>query len=317
MKTLKNGLSVLIAMFFVAVSASPLMADKYPTDIITWNFAMKPGGGQDGATRLLAKLVTDILGQKIIVKNRAGAGGAVAATFVKNVRPNGYQLGVGFSTTMAFDPWIKKLQFKADDFRYITTFALLNVGYLSVDDGRWSDFQGMINWAKSTGKPLNYGSNTLPDRLIARHIAGKENITINIIPMKGGGPGKAALMGGHVDFGILGSSHFATAAANKLQIINVLNATRVDGYSDVPTLVDLGYGVSVDYWTTLYGPKGLSDEIVNTLASAVKQAANSKQFKDLVENKLGARMIVLGPDELTNRMNTWSKNYKQLVDSMN
>ncbi|MCG8335003.1 MAG: hypothetical protein MJE63_10820, partial [Proteobacteria bacterium] len=64
-------------------------------------------------------------------------------------------------------------------------------------------------------------------------------------------------------------------------------------------------------------PKGLSDEIVNTLASAVKQAANSKQFKDLVENKLGARMIVLGPDELTNRMNTWSKNYKQLVDSMN
>lgn len=316
MKGLIKGILSFCALIVCSVTIPSLFAAQYPSDIITWNFAMKPGGGQDGATRLLAKLATDVLGEKIIVKNRAGAGGALAATYVKNAKPDGYQLGVGFATTMTFSPWAKKLRFKADDFTYITTFALLNVGYLSVDDGRWSDFQGMIKWAKSTGKPLNYGSNTLPDRMIVRHIARKEGIKINVIPMKGGGPGKAALLGGHVDFGILGSSHFATAKENKLQIINMLNATRVDGYPNIPTLIDLGYDVSVEYWTTLYGPKGLSSDVVDTLASSIQKAANMPQFRDLVENKLGAQMVILEPDVLAKRIKFWSKNYKKLVHSL-
>ena len=316
MKNLKFRTAFLVITLSFATLAGPAMAADYPTDIITWNFGMKPGGGQDGATRLLAKLAGEVFGQKIIVKNRAGAGGAVSATFVKSAKPDGYNIGVGFTVTTSFDPHVKKLKFKADDFTYITTMARLNLAFLSVTDGRWTDFAGMIAWAKKTGKPLNYGTNTTLDRMIVKAIAKKENIKINLLPMKGGGPGKAALMGGHVDFGILGSSHFATAKENKLQILVMLNSERNDAYPDIPTLKNLGYNLAYDTWTMFYGPKGLPKDIVAKLAQGIHKAASQQEFKDLITKKLGAHYGLLGPEELGKRMKTWNAEYQKLAQSV-
>jgi len=316
MKTLKTGLVISIIIFSITGLTGLAMADQYPSDVITWNFAMKPGGGMDGATRMLAKLTSEVMGQKIIVKNRPGAGGAVAATYIKMAKPDGYDIGVGFSLTLGFDPLVNKLQYTTDDFRYIAAFARLNVAFLSVMDDRWHDFPGMIKWAQNTGKPLNYGTISTLDRMIVKSIALKENIKINIVPMKGGGPAKAALLGGHVDFAILGSSHFATAKENNLQILTMLTETRLADYPDVPTLIDLGYETSSETWIMFYGPKGLPDDITAKLADAIHKAASMPKFQNLIKNRIGAHMELLGTDELTKRMKSWTEQYKKLVDAL-
>lgn len=172
--------------------AAPAWAD-FPEKPVNLVVGFRSGGGSDTAARILATEMEATLGQKIIVENRGGAGGAVATEYVRAQDPDGYTIGFAVATTFSFTPLTGSVAYTPDDVTFIATTHGYRTVMAAPADAPFDDWAGMLETAKERGW-INYASIIPLDRAIMQYVGKKEDIAINIVPTRGGSgarPGRA------------------------------------------------------------------------------------------------------------------------------
>ena len=277
------------------VSTTTWAQDKYPnpSKTIMWICPYAAGGNADSRSRQVAKAMGTILGQPIIIDNKAGAGGNIGADAVAKATPDGAVIGIAATATHAVNPWLySRMPYNAStDFTPITQMLRVpNVLVMNADTAKRlhiTSLPDFLRYARSHPGQLNYGSGGNGS---AGHLAGelfktRAGIFAVHIPYNGGNPAQLALLAGHVDFNF---DNLATAAPNiksgKLLALAVTTPTRSAALLDTPAIAESLKGFSVDTWWGLVAPAGTPAEVIQRLNQAFVHALQAPETKTRFAN---------------------------------
>ena len=270
--------------------------ERYPAKAITWICPYAAGGNADSRSRQVAKAMSAILGQPIIIDNKAGAGGNIGTELIARARPDGYTVGMGNFAPLAVNHALfKKLNF--DPMNDLQPITLIEKGPLILmvrSDSRYKSLQDIVSAAKAAPGRLSYASGGIGG---SHHLSGallEHTAQIDLIhaPYKSGAAGASDLMAGQVDM-MFEQMYSAMPAikGGRLRAIAITSKSRSPLLPEIPTMAELGHpAVEVQNWQGLIGPKGLPAEIVRTLNAVCNQALQTAEVKDKVlsqGNELG------------------------------
>lgn len=274
-------------------------AQDFPTRPITVWAAFPPGAAGDLYLRQLADIASKQLGQAIVVDNKPGAGGALAAgTMAGSAKPDGYTLAQAPLAALRLPLMQKTTWDPQKDFTHIihlTGYILCHAVQSESSFKTWAD---VVAFAKANPGKLIYGSSGhggtphVGTEMIAQH----SGIKLTHVPYKGGPDLTAALAGGHVMV-MAGSTQMkAMVDAGKFRVLNVWTAERVAIWPDVPTLKELGLPFVFESPYGVVGPKGMDPAIVKKLHDAFKIAMDDPASMALLA-RFDKVPRYLGPDD--------------------
>ena len=278
---------VLIASALTLALPQLATAQSWPTKPIKLIIPFAAGGTTDILGRLLAQQLTKDLGQNVIVENKGGAGGNIAAEFVAQAPADGYTIMLASGSMLTVNPSLyKKLPVNySKDFVNITNVAsgpmLLSVS-TKIPVKNLNEF---ITYAKT--KDLNFGSAGIGSQvhMAAENLTYSANIPATHVPYKGESAAINDLVSGQIDF-MVGNLTAATgfAKAGQIKPIAVTSAKRVKQLPDVPTVAESGIpGFESTGWFGLIAPantpKVITDKIYDATVKAVKSDAMQKSLE--------------------------------------
>jgi tripartite-type tricarboxylate transporter receptor subunit TctC len=278
------GCLALLVSAAAGVAAEP----AYPEKAITLVVPFPAGGSTDIAARILAERMSPILGQPIVIENRAGAAGAIGMRAVAGSAPDGYTLGVsGVGTSAILEAFGQKLGYSPErDLITVGHMGSLALVIASRSDLEANDLAQLIALAKARPGKLNYGTSGVgtPGHLAFEYLKLLAGIDVTHVPYKGNTPILNDLIGRHVDLGVLTIPGTGTQAkSGMVKPIAVTGLKRSSELPDVPTVRESGFpDYSADIWNILVAPRGTPPAILaklsDALNSAMKQADVQQQF---------------------------------------
>lgn len=286
------------AAFVVAsLAILPAAAAEYPMKSITIVAGSGPGGATDTFARIIARQMEKEWKQNVIVVNKPGAGGALAAGQVKSDVPDGHTLVTSHSGTFS-TTWqsMNNPTYGVDDFTYINSMTSASCAWVTRADSPYKTLKDVWAAAKS-GKSVSFGGLTAENKKYAAYVARKEGVEIKAISLKSVPEVLQAVLGGHVDFGFSGGTHAQYVKKGDLRVLAAIGGSRVSDSPDVPTLKEMGYGVTDCAVFMIAGPKGIPADIVNKIADVVSKAMQTDEAKKFLESRDSEAMTV-GPVEL-------------------
>lgn len=287
---MKLRLSLLSALLTVAaLGVSPQAAATYPDKPVKLLVGYGPGGATDIIARLLSKYLSDKWGQAVVVENKPGASGMIAANDVVRANPDGYTLLLGYTPEVSINQLVFS-NMRYDPIKDLTPISLAADAPLVLAVGAKlpvKSLKEILDKGKGA-TPLTYGSPGVggQQHMAGELLGGATKIPLTHIPYKGTGPAVAALVGGQIDL------FFATTPpllgqirAGKVTPIAVAGSQREKLLPDVPTFVELGYpAIQLTNWFGVFGPKNLPAPALNKITSdvtaALKDPAVVKQLED-------------------------------------
>ncbi|MEM7777295.1 MAG: tripartite tricarboxylate transporter substrate binding protein [Pseudomonadota bacterium] len=272
-----------LAILSVGLAGAALA--QYPSKPVTIIVGFGAGGGVDSISRAASDTLSAKLGQTIVIQNKPGGGGALAATTLKAMPNDGHTLAAVISTTVSFDPHAGNLPYSADDFEYIAAFGVFPEALVALPNKGWKTFADVVAAAKKSANGLTYASTTSLDKVVLAEIAKKEGVTFKPVPTKGGAEAVAQTLGGHVDFAYSSGTYYAQAKAGKLLVLAGLGTQPVPGFESAPTLTSLGYNVSSVNMVVYLAPKGISADAKAKLVAAFKAASTAEAVKALLAKR--------------------------------
>lgn len=288
-KLIQAGLVVAsfgVASFAHAQATAPA---AYPSKPIRLLVGFAPGGGTDSAARTIAVKLSELVGQTVVVDNRPGAGGNIAADAVANAAPDGYTIGLANIGSLAVNPHMPDgTPYKTlKDFAMITNGVTFGNILVVRTDSNIKTLADYIAAAKNKNKPLFYGS---PGLGSAGHLAGellqaRTGTSAEHINYKGGGPAMTALLAGDIQ-AIFASAPTAIPQikGGKLRAIAVTGEKRAQALPDVPTVAELGFpGYQATNWYSFIAPARTPDAIVKKLNEALVAALRDPKTIERLE----------------------------------
>jgi tripartite-type tricarboxylate transporter receptor subunit TctC len=270
--------------------------DKFPSKAITWICPYAAGGNADSRSRQVAKAMTTVLGQPIIIDNKAGAGGNIGTEAIARGKPDGYTLGMGNFAPLAVNQALfKKLNF--DPQNDLTPICLIERGPLILmvrNDSPFKTVKDIVAAAKAEPGKLSYASGGIGG---SHHLSGalfEHSAGIDMIhaPYKSGSAGATDLMGGQVQM-MFEQMYTAMPSikAGRLRALAITSKNRSPLAPDIPTMGEQGFpAVEVMNWQGLIGPKGMSPELIKQLNAACNKALQDPDVKEKIlsqGNELG------------------------------
>ncbi|WP_346893204.1 tripartite tricarboxylate transporter substrate binding protein [uncultured Roseibium sp.] len=288
------------------IPAGTALADDYPNGPITMLVGYGAGGQTDLVARAAAKVMSDQLGVPVNVVNKPGAGGAVAARDLKSAKPNGYTILFHSNSVVNSAPFImKNIDFTPDDFEYAGMITAYQVGMATQKDQPFNTIAEYVAWAKQN-PGSSYGALSPEARLYINEIAKKNDLDINIVPLRSGSEMINALLGKQVALAFSGGIHYRYP--DELKTISALTTFRHPSAPDVPTVEEEGYPLGMDSRTTVFAPKGTPRPILDRLSAALKAAETDADFAR-VTKAANIPIKYLGVDEAYKEMaDTYAKN---------
>jgi len=243
-------------------------AQTYPVRPIRLLVPNPPGGATDNLARVIAPKLTELLGQTIVVDNRPGAAGNLAAEMATKATPDGHTLFLAADGQIVISPHLyRKLRF--DTLKDLTPVASLvsTQMLLAVHPSLpVKDPREFVEHARRASPPLAYASigNGSQHHLAMEMLKARTGINLLHVPYKGGGPALVALFGGEVTVMFGGSSAAPHVRAGKLRAL-ALAGKRNPAYPGLPALSEFYPGVEVTPWLGLFAPVGLPAPVLNRL----------------------------------------------------
>ena len=321
---LVRALRALLVLLALAPGAVPdALAQSWPTKPIRLLVGFAPGGGTDIVARALAPRMSEVLGQPVIIENRPGASGTIAATEVARAAADGYTLLMGHSNSNAIAPFVlANVPYDAaTDFTaityigYVPNVLVLNPGIPA------RSIPELVALAKANPGTYTYASSGVGS---TQHLAGAlfaklTDTKLNHIPYKGSGQAISDLLGGQVNM------NFDTmppvlehVKAGKLRALAISTPQRLPQLPDVPTFNEVGIrGFEVTNWYSVMGPKNLPRDIVTKVDDAVRKAMADAKIRPSLE----AQGVQFGgpatPQEFGDFVQAELAKYKSLVKELN
>ncbi len=275
-----------LAAGLIAASMAPSAADEWtperPINIIV-GFAA--GGGTDATARLIASAAQEFFPVPLVVVNRPGASGTLAAELVANSEPNGLTLLVGGGSESTSVPNHLKTNYSLDQLRGVMRVNREHMVIVTKADSGLETAADIVEKAKADPGGLSYGSSGPGGILHSAFLVFEKEAGIEMthVPFKGGAPALAALLGGHIDMTILTPAD--AAAQRDAGNVNVIATTsdRAEQLPDTASLQELGYDVNIENMKGLVVSADTPDEIVAYLEANFAKAMESETFAVLAK----------------------------------
>jgi len=295
---------VLLAAVAMAATGPQAVAQvqPYPNKPIRLVVGFPPGGGIDFTARLVAQYLPEVLGLPVVVENRPGAAGVIAATEVARAAPDGYTLilaNIGpfalapnMMATPAYDP--------VKDFtpvgQIVATYFVAAVP-ASLPVRTLAEF---VAWAKANDGKVNFasGGNASITHLNGELLNLEAGLRMTHVPYKGSAPAVADLIGGQTQLLIdVGSVLTPQVKAGKLRALAVTSPERDRELPDVPTVREAGFpGLETAGWQGLLGPAGMPKDVVARLSAALSKILGRADVRERLL-AAGTPVTLRGPDE--------------------
>jgi tripartite-type tricarboxylate transporter receptor subunit TctC len=277
-----------LTLVLAAFGAGPAGAQSYPTKPIRVIVPFAAGGAVDVLARLVSAKMSDSIGQPVIIENRAGAAGNVAADAVAKSPPDGYTI-LQNTNGQAISPALyKSLPFDAvRDFTPVTQLVASQLLLVATPSLPAKSVQELIALAKAKPGSLNYGMTGIGNPLhltveMFKHAAG---IELQAVPYRGDAPLNTALIAGEVHLAVV---PFATAKphveAGRLRALAIPGAKRSPALPNVPTIAESGLpGFESSSWQGWFVPANTPGEIVALIQREAAKALNAPDVRERLE----------------------------------
>ncbi|GAA4334445.1 tripartite tricarboxylate transporter substrate binding protein [Pigmentiphaga soli] len=280
------GSAVLACGLLAAGSAMAESADSFPSRPIRIVSGFAPGGGTDVAARIVSQpLSARLNGQSIVVDNKPGAAGNIAADFVARSTPDGYTMYLT-NATIAMPGMFNNLPFDArKDFAQVSLIGygpsvlVINPKLLPV-----KSVKELLDYARKNPGKLNYASGGVGNitHMAMELLISMTGIDVVHVPYKGGAPSVNAIVAGEVPMGFTGiTGTLGQIRQGTLLPLAVTSKTRVQALPGVPTLDEAGVkGYESSSWYGLLAPAATPKPIVDKIGNAVRDALKTKELRD-------------------------------------
>jgi tripartite-type tricarboxylate transporter receptor subunit TctC len=318
MAKLLRQLTMAIALLLAPAAA--IAADDYPNRPVRLIVPFPPGGSNDVVGRLVARHLSDKLGQQVFVDNRGGAGGVIGTEACATAAPDGYTLCI-ISIAPAVNPWLHKLNY--DPIKSFVPISILATGpnVLVVNpEMPAKSVKELIAMAKAKPGELNYASAGVGS---FQHLGGElfklmAGVNIVHVPYKGGGPAMQDVISGHVK--IMFSSLVQTTPfikSGQLIALGTGGAKRNPVLPDVPTIAEAGVpGYVADNWWGVVAPAGLPQPIIDKVYKDIQLTLQAPELKAQFDRE-GATTLTMTSAEFSDYIKTEIVKWERVVKEGN
>ncbi|NUA26768.1 Bug family tripartite tricarboxylate transporter substrate binding protein [Cupriavidus basilensis] len=312
----------MMAGMLLALAQGAAMADNYPARPVKLIVGYAPGGPVDTAARIYADYLGRTLKQPVVVDNRAGASGAIAADLTAKATPDGYTLYFVASPTMTMTPLIQKsVNFNpTKDFTYIGLITDYTNVLLINKDFPAKDVTELVEYARKHPEGVSFGSAGVgaSNHLSAELLAQMGGVKMLHVPYKGNSPAMADVIGGKVTFmfDITGTA-IGHIQGGKVRALAVTSKTRNVALPTVPTMIESGMkNYDLTGWYALIGPQKLPADVVDKLVKAQKSIGDDPAFRQRMTQG-GYDLNITGPKPLADRIQRELKLWGGVVKTAN
>jgi len=293
-------------------------AQNYPSKALRLVVPYAPGGGLDVFNRPLSIKLAELMGQSVVIENRAGASGVIGADAVAKSAGDGYTILSAFASQILQPHVLKNVPFDNQrDFTPILEAARASIAIVVNPALPVQSVKELIAYAKTNPGKVGYvtaGANT------SQHLTGimLEKVTgaqLIHVSYKGGGPALTDLLGGQVQMGILVLGPIMQhVQSGKLRALAVIESSRAKAAPHIPTLEEAGFGGATmpDTWIGYFGPRGLAAPITRQLNAWIQQAAQASDVRPRLE-AAGYEVGGGTPEQFADKIRQTNDNYRRIV----
>jgi tripartite-type tricarboxylate transporter receptor subunit TctC len=289
MNSISRRTAVLCPALFIAGRAFAQSGESYPAHPIRLVLGTAPGDQQDTNARAISIKLTGILQQPVIIDNKPGGHGAIAALSVKNSEKTGYSIFMSSGGPMAINPSLyRSLAYNPQsDFEPIVLVSKKYLYLLINNDIPARNLKEFVEWAKAHDGQLNYGSggSGTTQHLAMELLKKATGLNITHVPYRGSPMALQDLMGGRLVcvFDSIGSV-LPQVKAGKVRAIAVTSQRRLDISPAIPTFTEMGYRqLEIQTWQGMFAPQGTPPAIIGKLNEAMNQILRMPEFVAALE----------------------------------
>ena len=316
---MRRSLALAFALGAILTAVAPAQAQTaWPAKAIKIMVGYAPGGSTDVTARIIAQALSERLGQPVLIENRAGAGGNIAAEAVAKADPDGYTLLMSTSSTFATNPALyKSLPFDVQaDFAPITVTAFIPNLLVVNPSVPAKNLAELVAYAKANPGQLNYGSagNGTSQHISGALFSSMASVQMTHIAYRGGAPAVNDLLGGQIQvlFAPL-VEVVQQVRADKLRALGITTAKRSPLLPEVATLAETLPGYEVTLWNGLLAPSKTPPEIIDRINRAAIDALRSEEVKTKLAEQ-GSEPVGNTPAEFKAFIGSELAKWKRLVE---
>ncbi len=308
----------LLAALLATAGALPMaQAQNWPAKPVKVIVSFPPGGVADALARMVAAPLQDVLGQPVVVENRAGSGGNIGADAVAKSPADGYTLLMSSGGTVSVNPHIyPRMPFDPNkDIVPVASVARVAVFLVVRSNLPVNGAKEFVSYLKANPGRLSYGS---PGNGSSPHLAGEmfKSMTGTFavhVPYRGAAPALNDLLAGQIDFAFdpgIGLSH---VRAGRLKLLAVGSPKRSPMFPDTPTVEEAGLkGFDADTYFGFYAPAGTPAAIVTRLNTEINKILNSQTTRDRIAG-MGGEAAPMSPQQFAAKAADDSKRFGALI----
>ena len=313
----KQFTTLALAALATGFLGSATAQSAYPSKTVTMVVPTAAGGTTDLSARMLAQALGPVLGQTVVVDNKGGGNGNIAASIVKRAEADGYTLLMQYSGYHVISPHItKQKQWDQGDFQPVANIISAPQIIVVRADLPVKTLPELIAYAKANPGKLNYASsgNGSLQHVTGAMLEQQGGIKMVHVPYKGTGPALQDLLGGQVDLTFGTAPPFMPhIASGKLRVLAVTGKQRLPSLPQVPTTAEAGYPkVNATSWFALFAPAATPKPVVDKLAADVRAVVQSAAFQQKAQEQ-GATAEYLSPQQLGEQVRADLGNWAQVV----
>jgi len=292
----------LVSLFAVifALLAGPARADDYPNRPIRVFTTSSAGGISDIFMRVLNDAMQSRLGQPLIIENKPGGAGNIAARACQDATPDGYTICIINADTMIYNQFMfKSIPFDPEKLTPIVNlFHLIQVLVVNSELGA-KTVDELVAVSKAKPGTLNFLTASIPCVVYMDSLKRDKGADWIRVPFRGGGEAVTAILGGTTPIGLIGLGNVtAQIKAGKMNALALVNNIRTPLLPDVPTLADLGYkGAPSETWYGLFAPAGTPKAIIDKLNGEIVKVVSDAAFRDKFIISRGLVPAIGSPEE--------------------
>lgn len=294
--------AVAAAITLVSLGTTAARAAEYPSKPVSFVVPFGAGSATDQLARALGAAITGKTGQAIVVENKPGASGIIAAQFVARAVPDGYTVLITTNTTQTANPHLfKKLPYNPlTDFQPVTALGRGGQVLVVRANAKYKDVGEIVQQARSAPGKLTFGSGNSSSRVAGEMLKQLAKIDLTWVGYNSNPNAMNDLLGGHIEMMLVDTVvGLPQIAAGKLRPLAATTATRIPQLPNVPTMQEAGIkDFEMGYWFAAYLPANTPAPVAQKLRELLVQAVNDKQPKSFFQ-LTGTQAWTTTPAELS------------------
>jgi tripartite-type tricarboxylate transporter receptor subunit TctC len=316
----KHIVRIALVVFAALLGAAAQAQAPYPPRPIRVLVTIPPGGAPDIAARLIGQFLQDEKGWSVVIENRTGANGNIAAAEVIKSAPDGTTLLLGADSSITINPHVySKIGFDPlKDLIPVASLATNQFMMAAHPSLPVANFQEFIEYARKTKPPLPYASGGAGSQhqLAMEMLKQRAGIDLLHVPFRGAAPAITATVAGETKVAFSGTVSVPLIESGKLRGLATSGKRRSKRFPNLPAVNEFYPGVEVDIWLGLFAPAGTPEPIVATLRAEVQKILARADFAEKLNVSGSLEPLILSPQEFSALIQSDYDKYGKIVKSL-